>query len=103
MALTSGFKKFIGLVVFIGVAGGGVYYWQHMPKKKDVFEQPIAVPDNQPTPTPVQAQQPDPVPVQQPAQVQEPAPVQQAPVQQPAQADASSNRGMQFLLKQGSK
>jgi hypothetical protein len=90
MALTKVAKKGLGLLVTLAVVGGGIYAFQHMPQKHND-------PVDTGTAAPVQAQQPEPAPQSQP-KVQ-PAPVEQ---QQP-QTDASSNRGMQFLLNQGKK
>lgn len=91
MALTKAAKKGLGLLITLAVVGGGIYAFQH--------NMPVE-------PTPVQQAQPEPAPMQQ--ALPEPASVPQAQVapaaEQPQpQTDASSNRGMQFLLNQGKK
>lgn len=94
MALTKVAKKGLGLLVTLAVVGGGIYAFQHMPQKHND-------PVDTGTAAPVQAQQAEPAPQSQPeVQQAQPAPVEQAPQ---TQTDASSNRGMQFLLNQGKK
>lgn len=97
MALTPGFKKFIGLVVVIGAVGGGLFYWKTMPKKVQQVEVSVEQPAPAPE-APAAANVAQPVYTQPAQQEQAPAQVQQAPSE-----DASSNRGMAFLLNQGKK
>lgn len=101
MALTPGFKKFVGLIVVVGAVGGGLFYWKTMPKKAPQVEQVEQQVDTSAAPAP-QVQPPayTQAPSQPVQQAQEPEPIQAQPA---PQADASSNRGMQFLLNQGQK
>ena len=89
------------LIVFVAVIGGGYYYAKThgMLEHKVAEETPATQVDIAP-----QAQQP----VQEAPEQQQSQPVQQVqeasppvPVPVPQQQDASSNRGMQFLLNQG--
>jgi hypothetical protein len=95
MALTPGFKKFIGVVVLgAAIVGGAVYVKTH-PNLLHHDQEVVQV--EQPAETPTTP----PVMIQQPAQVEQPtqaAPVQVAP--QP-QADPETNRGMTALLNAG--
>ena len=96
MALTPGFKKFVGLVGAIAVFGGGYFYWKQMPHPAPVQE------TQQIVEAPVQqAQQPLQQAPQQ-AEVQE-APVQVAAPHPAPSRDASSNRGMSAVLEAGKK
>lgn len=91
MALTKAAKKGLGLLITLAVVGGGIYAFQHMPKKQDAVgvgttQQPVEQPQVAPQPE---------------APTQQAAP--QPAVEQQPQVDASTNRGMQFLLNQGKK
>lgn len=93
MALTKGFKIACVSVVSAGLVAGYAYWKGHhvpAPAAIETIDTGNASP-TQPEPQPETATQP-PVYVQQEAQ----------PAQQ-ATTDASSNRGMQFLLNQGKK
>lgn len=98
MALTTGFKVVIVVAAAAALVGGYVYWkGHHVPAAPPVD---IAPATQEQTAPPVQPEQPQTeTPTQPPVQVQ-------APVAEPAQTssssdDASSNRGMKFLLNQG--
>jgi hypothetical protein len=102
MALTRKFKNLIGFVVIAGVVGGGIYYYKTMPKRQpqeqsvDVGrETPEQATQRNDTIQPLQPEQPK-------ADLQPPSPPSEAEAQAQPE-DPSSNRGLKFLLKQGSK
>ena len=91
--------RWILIVIALGLAAGGAYYWRSSPSASTVaapadntdFLQPkIAVPAQAPKPAPVAAQQPTaPAPAATPALAVTPAPAPPAPVrQQPPQPQA---------------
>jgi hypothetical protein len=96
MALTV-VGKLVGLTLVVGAVVGAIYAYKALVPAKVAdpvdIEQPVqqAPVAETPTQAPVYTQQA-------PAPVEQPAPIQPAP-----QEDASSNRGMQFLLNQGKK
>jgi hypothetical protein len=101
MARLTAAGKLACIIVFAGVVGGGYYYAKtnglltRAKAPEAVAEQSV---DVAPAPAPAPVEQ---EPVQQAAPA--PAPVDTtatAPAPAPSQ-DASSNRGMQFLLNQG--
>lgn len=97
MALTPA-GKFVGLLLVAGAVGGGIYAYKTMMPKAPVEQQVDIAPAPQPETPQQPAQQAQETPTQAPVYTAPPA-----PVQAPQEADASSNRGMQFLLNQGKK
>lgn len=113
MALTSGAKKFLGLLATVAVVGGGIFaYKSNAPaihaqfnKPAEVVEmrqEPVSIP--QPVNSPIfQAQQADRA-VEAAVAAQRPAPVEAAPAPEPVQqvqpSNPSANRGMAALLGQ---
>lgn len=94
MALTAGFKKFIGLVAVVALVGGGIYAYKQMPKKAPEPEQ-VAPQEVAATPTPAPDIQPD---VEQEAPVAPPPP---APTSK--KSGNPANRGLDAVLNAGSK
>jgi hypothetical protein len=101
MALTSGAKKFLGLLVTVVVVGGGIFaYKSNAPAIQAQFNKPAAaevvqVPQQEPTPQPVespifQARQAERIVEAAPEPAPTPAPVQSS--------NPSANRGMAALL-----
>jgi hypothetical protein len=97
MALTR-VGKFVGLLLVAGVVGGGIYAYKTMIPKAPVEQQVDIAPAPQQPEAPQPVQQAQETPTQAPVYTAPPT-----PVQAPQEADASSNRGMQFLLNQGKK
>jgi hypothetical protein len=100
MALTSGFKKFVGLLVTVAVVGSGVYAYKNNhslgPKANEAVvttPQPnVYVVQGSPTPHVTPERMADPVtnPIQPP-----PEPVQSS--------DASADRGLNAVLQAGNR
>jgi hypothetical protein len=90
MALTAGFKKFIGLVAVIAIVGGGIYTYKQMPKATPAAEQ-TAPQEVATTPPPVDTSGQD-------VARDEPAP---APTPTPKKPTTSADRGLDAVLKAG--
>lgn len=93
MALTAGFKKFLGLVAVVALVGGGIYAYKQMPKK-------APEPAEQTVPQETTAQAAPPVDVQ-----PDPAPEPEAPATPVStkKSTAPANRGLDAVLNAGSK
>jgi len=105
MALTPGFKKFVGLIVVVGAVGGGLYYYKTMPKSKQAELVQTLSPSKEPA---QQAEIPQPYssPIFKAQQaekiVEQVAPPQPEPAPQ-VQADPGANRGMAALMNAGKR
>jgi len=100
MALTPGFKKFIGLIVLTGAVGGGLFYYKTMPKKA-VQEVPIIEQPSQQSQPDQIVRNVDPASDPQPVVAQDQIVRSVEPSQ--VQSDTSTNTGMAALLKAGQK
>lgn len=104
MALTAGFKKFIGLVAVVALVGGGIYAYKQMPKSADAVVDateataPAKHDDDSSTPQPYskptkQAEMPN----------QDIDDVASEPEPTPKKANTSANRGLDAVLNAGKK
>ena len=99
MALTAGFKKFLGLIAVAAVVGGGIYMYKTMPKTTPT-EDPVIVTeaaDNANTTAPVDL-------TESTANVRPNAsePTETEPAETaPPKRDASTNRGLDAVLNAG--
>jgi hypothetical protein len=104
MALTPGFKKFIGLIAITGAVGGGLFFYKSMPKApaapQEVVQQTAPQAEESAIPQPYSS------PIKQ-AEIANQVVDQVAPPEQPTRsapsADASTNRGLANVLSQGKK
>lgn len=98
MALTPGFKKFIGLIVVIGVVSGGLYFYKTMPRKTQSIEH---VSDAQSAP--IEFPQPIDSPISQAKNLSTIVDSVVEPIHNSPPIDVSANRGIANLLNQGKK
>jgi hypothetical protein len=104
MALTKGFKKFVGLIAVVAIVGGGIYGYKQYSKLHSQAVDPgvdVSSSTNSPQTSGINYA----LPASQPEVAQTPQPVEQAPKTAAAstQDTAPSSSGMAALLKAGQK
>jgi hypothetical protein len=102
MALTSGAKKFLGLLLTVAVVGGAIYgykqYKAGQPPAPVAVEQVVEAPVQE---APTSIPQPINSPMAQAERLQEVVqPAEPAPEPAPAQANPGHNRGLSNIMKQ---
>jgi hypothetical protein len=104
MALTAGFKKFIGLVAVVALVGGGIYAYKQMPKSAEVVVDTADVKVPAQTEDGASSPQPYTSPIKQ-AEVANTV-VDDAvaePEPKPKKENTSANRGLDAVLNAGKK
>jgi hypothetical protein len=104
MALTAGFKKFLGLIAVTAVVGAGIYYYKQMPKAAPTDETatvtaPAETAQADTAPPTAQANPDAHVRADDPTEAAEAAPAETTPPKR----DASTNRGLDAVLNAGKK
>ena len=102
MALTAGFKKFLGLIAVAAVVGGGIYMYKTQPKSTPTEETAtVTAPTDAAETATAELDTSDKNvrPDETPAETVEAAPAETAPPKR----DASTNRGLDAVLNAGKK
>lgn len=106
MALTSGAKKFFGLLLTVAIVGGGIYGYKSYAASHPTQPAPVVAEAPAPANEPVEIPQPINSPISQARNVEaivdQVAP-EPAPTPAPAPSTTSSNRGMANLMNAGKR